>query len=61
MEGGAASTMSDVITAMSTGLTSMTSDVLDGIADIVPIALPIFGVGIVIVVIRRVYKQLTGR
>lgn len=52
--------ISDVMTAVETGMTSMVSDLGDGVAGIVPIVIPIFGLIIAIGVIKKVVKRFSS-
>lgn len=56
MEEGA-SAMSTVISALTTGLTTVANDILGAIGSILPIALPIMGAMIVIGVAYRTFKK----
>lgn len=52
--------ISDVMTAVETGMTSMVSDLGEGVAGIVPIVIPIFGLIIAIGVIKKVVKRFSS-
>lgn len=57
MEGGSASTMSDIITALTTGFTSVSTNALSVITAIVPIALGIFAA---VWIARKAVKWFKG-
>lgn len=52
--------ISDVMTAVETGMTSMVSDLGDAVAGIVPIVIPIFGLIIAIGVIKKVVRRFSS-
>lgn len=60
MEGGATS-ISDVISALVSGFTTMASNAMDGISQVLPVVLPILAAIIVIGIIIGVVKKITGR
>lgn len=53
------STISTVVSAMKTQFTSMTSDMLSGIGEIVPVVLPIVGAVAVVFLGIRLFKRLS--
>ena len=50
--------MADVVGAMTTAMTSIAGQVMDGIGDIIPIAAPILGSMIIIRLGIKVFKKL---
>ncbi len=57
---GAASTMADISTAMVTALTSVATQMLSGIAAIVPVAAPVLGALLIINVAIRSFRKVSG-
>lgn len=53
------STISTLVSAMKTSFTSMTSDMLSGIGEIVPVVLPIVGGVAVVFLGIRLFKKLS--
>lgn len=53
-----AATMTTVITALTTGITSIAGDALNAIGSVLPVALPIAGAGIVVAIGLRVFKKV---
>lgn len=53
--------MSTISTAMVTAITSVASNAMNGIAQIVPVAAPVFGGLVLIGVAMRATKKFTGR
>lgn len=53
--------MSTISNAMVTAITSVASNAMNGIAQIVPVAAPVFGGLILIGVAMRATKKFTGR
>lgn len=53
--------VSDVVTALTTAVTSIAGNIMDGIAAILPVAAPIMGAMLVIGVGIAVVKKFTGR
>lgn len=58
---GTASTVSDVITALTSGLTTAGSDLLGAIASIVPVAVPVMVAIVGIGVGLKIFRKVTGR
>lgn len=54
-------TTPNVTTALSNGFSSVASDAMGAISAILPIALPILGAVIVVVVGIKIFKKVTGR
>lgn len=57
----AATTMSDVVSAMSTALGTVASSAMSGIAGIVPVAAPVLGAILVVGIGIKAFKKITGR
>lgn len=57
MEGGATNTMADVITAITTGFTSVSTNAMTVIADIIPIAMGLFAA---VWIVRKAVKWFKG-
>lgn len=57
----AAETSNAVVTAMTTGLTTIASDCKEMVSSSVPIALPILGMFVMISLGIKVFKRVTGR
>lgn len=55
------STNSSITQSMVTAFTSIKDDILDAIAKIAPIALPVLGAGLLIVVGIKIFKKVTGK
>lgn len=55
------STVSDVITAMTSAFSTMAGDAMNGIASVLPVVLPILGAIIVIGIIIKIVRRITGR
>lgn len=53
--------MDTLITALVSGFTTMATDALNGIGQVVPVVLPILGAVIVIGIVIRVVRRITGR
>lgn len=53
--------MTSITTAMVTAITSVASNAMNGIAQIVPVAAPVFGGLVLIGVAMRATKKFTGR
>lgn len=53
--------MSTISSAMVTAITSVASNAMNGIAQIVPVAAPVFGGLVLIGVAMRATKKFTGR
>lgn len=53
--------MEALITALVSGFTTMTTDTLSGIGQVVPVVLPIFAAIVLISVVQRVVKRFSGR
>lgn len=53
--------METLIAALVSGFTTMASDALNGIGQVVPVVLPILAAIIVIGIITKVVKRITGR
>ena len=56
-----ATTMTDVISALTTAFTTMAGDAMSGIAGVLPVVLPILAAIIVVGIIIKVVKRITGR
>lgn len=56
-----ANPMEAIITALTSGFTTMATDALNGIGSVVPVVLPILAAIIVIGIVIRVVKRITGR
>lgn len=53
--------MEAITTALTTAVTTISTDAMGAIAKIVPAALPIVGAGIVVSVGLKVFKKVTGK
>lgn len=60
-EGGTASMISTVMTAVVTGMTTAVGDIATGVGNLVPVVIPIAGTMIAIGVGMRVVRKFTGR
>ena len=56
----AATTMADVSSAMVTALTSVATQMLSGIAAIVPVAAPVLGALLIVNVAIRSFRKVSG-
>lgn len=56
-----AATLTTISTAMTDGLTTVVSDAMTGISNIIPVALPVMGAMILIGVAVKTVKKFTGR
>lgn len=54
-------TSTTIISALTTGFTTIASDMQSGLAQIVPIALPVLGGILLIRYGIRIFKSITGR
>lgn len=50
-----------VVSALGTGFTSVANDAMSAISTILPIALPILGAVIVVIVGIKIFKKVTGK
>lgn len=57
----AATTMSDVVTALSTALGTVATSAMSAITAIVPVAAPILGAILVVGIGIKAFKKITGR
>lgn len=57
----AATTMSDVVTALSTALGTVATSAMSAISGIVPVAAPILGAILVVGIGIKAFKKITGR
>lgn len=55
------STNSSITESMVTAFTSIKDDILSAIAKIAPIALPVLGAGLVVVLGIKIFKKVTGK
>lgn len=55
------STVADVVTAMTSAITAVAGNAMDGIAAIVPVAAPVMGALLVIGIGIKTVKRFTGR
>lgn len=53
--------MDGIGTALVTGITSIASNVGTAIGDIIPVALPIVGIGIIVAVGLKVFKKVANK
>lgn len=53
--------MADITTALVSGFTTMATDALGAIGDIIPVVLPILAAVIVISIVIRIVKRITNR
>ena len=53
--------MEALVTALVAGFTTMATDALDGIAKVAPVILPIFAGIVLIGVLIKVVRRITGR
>lgn len=60
-EGTGSSTNSSITESMVTAFTSIKDDILSAIARIAPIALPVLGAGLLVVVGIKIFKKVTGK
>lgn len=60
MEGGS-TPMSDIITALTTALTTVKTDFFSAIAGILPVALAIVGAGLVVVLGVKYFKRIASK
>lgn len=58
---GAASTMADVVTALTTAMGTVATQALSGIQGIVPVAAPVLGGILIIGIGIKAFKKLSGR
>lgn len=58
---GSTSAISTVITALVNGFSTMATNAMDGIGQVLPVVLPILAAIIVIGIVIRVVKRITGR
>ena len=58
VSGNIAGSMSGLITNLTTGITGFANQALGAIGQIVPVALPIFGAGIVITIAIKTMRKL---
>lgn len=58
---GTSGTISDVTTGMTTGLTTIASDCMSALGQIVPVALPVMGAIVVISLGIKIFRKVTGR
>lgn len=52
--------MSSVATAMTTQLTSMVSSLETALADVAPLAIPIVGIGLVVILGIKLFKRVAA-
>ena len=57
----AATTMSDIVTALSTALGTVATSAMSAISGIVPVAAPILGAILVVGIGIKAFKKITGR
>ena len=57
----AATTMSDVVTALGTALGTVATSAMSAISGIVPVAAPILGAILVVGIGIKAFKKITGR
>ena len=57
----AATTMSDVVTALSTALGTVATSAMSAISGIVPVAAPILGAILVVGIGIKAFKKITGK
>ena len=55
------STNGSITSSMVTAFTSIKDDILSAIAKIAPIALPVLGAGLLVVVGIKIFKKVTGK
>ena len=60
-EGGTSTTIADVKTSLSTGLTSAGADMMDVISTVVPIAIGVVGAILVVKLGMKIFKSLSNR
>lgn len=60
MEGGS-TPMSDIITALTTAMTTIKTDFFSVLTGILPIALAMIGAGLVVMIGIRMFKKLTNK
>lgn len=53
--------MEAITTALTAAITTIGTDSMDAIAEVLPAALPIFGAIVVVSIGLRVFKRVTGR
>lgn len=53
--------MADLVSSLTTGFTSMASEAIGAIGDVVPVVLPIMAAIIVIGVVIKVVRKIAGR
>lgn len=58
---GSTATVGSVVSAMNDGFGTMATDALNGIAQVLPTVLPILGAIIVIGIIIKIVRRITGR
>lgn len=59
--GDGSSTNGSITESMVTAFTSIKDDILSAIAKIAPIALPVLGAGLLVVVGIKIFKKVTGK
>lgn len=59
--GTGSSTNSSITESMVTAFTSIKDDILSAIAKVAPIALPVLGAGLLVVVGIKIFKKVTGK
>lgn len=57
----AATTMADITTALTTGMTDVATQALAAIKAIVPVAIPVFGGLVLVSVAKKAITKFTGR
>lgn len=60
-EGSGTATISTVVSALNDAFGSMATDAMNGIAQVLPTVLPILGAIIVIGIIIKIVRRITGR
>lgn len=60
-EDGLQTTQNAIVTTLGTSFTTVAQDALDAISTILPIALPVLGAVIVVIVGIKIFRRVTGR